>query len=151
MRRSVDRPAVEHAQGKKDVSQCRACKVPAQQQSTRRGEAKVVSSGEKQLLARMHELVWKHPRYRDRMIGAQLEQEGRRLDSDAVPAVVRKHYAQCDKARGTWGERQRQRSVRNIVVRENERIMAIVLNLAIRQRLLEILDAFVGDVGKPEA
>jgi putative transposase len=62
------------------VSQRRACRVLGQQRSTQRYQAKEVSVEETQILARMHELVRKYPRYGYRMIGAKLRQEGWRIN-----------------------------------------------------------------------
>ena len=62
------------------MSQRRACRVLGQQRSTQRYQAKEVSVEEKQILARMHELVRKYPRYGYRMIGAKLRQEGWRIN-----------------------------------------------------------------------
>ena len=78
------RQAVEHVQKKKDVSQRRACKLLGQQRSTQRYQPKEASAEEKQLLARMHELVRKYPRYGYRMIGAKLRQEGWHLNHKGV-------------------------------------------------------------------
>lgn len=59
-----------------DVSQRRACKALGVARSTQRYEARIDSAEERQLVARMHELVRKYPRYGYRMIGAKLRQEG---------------------------------------------------------------------------
>ena len=71
---------MEHVQQKKDVSQRRACQVLGQPRSSQRYKAKEVSDEEKSLVARIHELVRKHPRYGYRFITAKLRQEGRHVN-----------------------------------------------------------------------
>jgi putative transposase len=58
------------------VSQRRACQALGQPRSTQRYRAKQDSQEEQRLVARMHELVRKYPRYGYRMITAKLRQEG---------------------------------------------------------------------------
>lgn len=59
-----------------NVSQRRACQVLGQPRSTQRYQAKEVTQEERKLVARIHELVRKHPRYGYRFITAKLWQEG---------------------------------------------------------------------------
>lgn len=59
-----------------DVSQRRACQVLGQPRSSQRYQARKDSAFEQNLVARMHELVRKHPRYGYRFITAKLRQEG---------------------------------------------------------------------------
>jgi putative transposase len=59
-----------------DVSERRACEVLGQQRSTQRYKAKTDSEEKHRLVACIHELVRKHPRYGYRMITAKLRQDG---------------------------------------------------------------------------
>jgi len=68
--------AVRHVQGRRSVSQRRACKALGVSRSTQRYQAKQDTAEASRLVARMHELVRKYPRYGYRMIGAKLRQEG---------------------------------------------------------------------------
>jgi putative transposase len=58
------------------VSQRRACQALGVSRSTQRYQAKGDVAEVSRLVARMHELVRKYPRYGYRMIGAKLRQEG---------------------------------------------------------------------------
>jgi putative transposase len=58
------------------VSQRRACQALGVSRSTLRYQAKSDAAEVSRLVARMHELVRKYPRYGYRMIGAKLRQEG---------------------------------------------------------------------------
>jgi putative transposase len=58
------------------VSQRRACQALGVSRSTHRYQAKGDVAEVSRLVARMHELVRKYPRYGYRMIGAKLRQEG---------------------------------------------------------------------------
>lgn len=62
------------------MSQRRACEVLGQPRSTQRYEAKADTREEQRLVARMHALVLKYPRYGYRMITAKLRQEGWRVN-----------------------------------------------------------------------
>ena len=62
------------------MSQRRACEVLGQPRSTQRYEAKADTREEQRLVARMHALVRKYPRYGSRMITAKLRQEGWRVN-----------------------------------------------------------------------
>ena len=57
------------------MSQRRACEVLGQQRSTQRYQGKQDTEEEQRLVARMHELVRKHPRYGYRFITAKLRQQ----------------------------------------------------------------------------
>ena len=59
-----------------NVSQRRACEVLGQPRSTQRYQAKEDTEEEQRLVARMHELVRKHPRYGYRLITGTLRLEG---------------------------------------------------------------------------
>ncbi len=61
-----------------------------QSRSTQRYQAKEDSLEEKKLVARMHELVRKYPRYGYRMITAKLRQEGWRLNFKKVYRLWRR-------------------------------------------------------------
>ena len=61
---------------RRDVSQRRACKALGVSRSTQRYAAQADTAEETRLVANMHELVRKYPRYGYRMIGAKLRQEG---------------------------------------------------------------------------
>lgn len=58
------------------VSQRRACRVLGQPRSTQRYQSQADTSQEQQLVARLHELVRKYPRFGYRMMTAKLRQEG---------------------------------------------------------------------------
>ena len=75
---------VEHVQQQQNVSQRRACQALGQSRSTQRYAAKEDSQEEQRLVAAMHELVRKYPRYGYRMIWAKLRQEGWRVNVKRV-------------------------------------------------------------------
>ena len=62
------------------VSERRACQVLGQPRSTQRYQAKATSQEEKTLVACIHELVRKYPRYGYRFITAKLRQQGWRVN-----------------------------------------------------------------------
>ena len=72
------------------MSQRRACQVLGQPRSTQRYQAREDSQAEKQLVARMHELVRKYPRYGYRMITAKLRQEGWRVNFKRIYRLWRR-------------------------------------------------------------
>jgi len=72
------------------VSQRRACKSLGVSRSTQRYVAKEVSTEEKKLIARLHELARKYPRYGYRMMTAKLRQEGWRVNRKRVYRVWRR-------------------------------------------------------------
>jgi transposase InsO family protein len=72
-----------------DVSERRACKALGHPRSTHRYEARK-GEEERVLVARMHELVRKHPRYGYRRIGALLRREGFRVNIKRVHRLWRR-------------------------------------------------------------
>jgi len=84
------RQSVEHVGRRKDVSQRRACDVLGQPRSTQRYEAKTDTEEQQRLVARMHELVRRYPRYGYRMIGAKLKQAGWRVNIKKVYRLWRR-------------------------------------------------------------
>jgi putative transposase len=62
------------------VSQRRACQALGVARSTQRYQAREAPDATCRLVARMHELVRRYPRYGYRMIGAKLAQEGWRVN-----------------------------------------------------------------------
>lgn len=78
------RQAVRCLQERFGVSQRRACRVLGQHRSTQRQETKKAREGEQRLVARMLELVKKHPRFGYRRIGALLRREGWRVNRKRV-------------------------------------------------------------------
>jgi len=77
------REAVHEAQAMPEVSERRACEVIGQPRSTQRYVAKE-REGEKPLVAKMLELVRRHPRYGYRRIWALLRSEGFRVNVKRV-------------------------------------------------------------------
>jgi transposase InsO family protein len=78
------RQAVRFLQERFGVSERRACRVLGQQRSTQRQPPKGAKEGEARLVARMLELVRKHPRYGYRRIWALLRREGWRVNRKRV-------------------------------------------------------------------
>jgi putative transposase len=72
------------------VSERRACKVLGVARSTQRYRAKEISTDEKKLVTRLHELARKHSRYGYRMVTAKLRQEGWRVNAKRVYRLWRK-------------------------------------------------------------
>ena len=72
------------------VSERRACQVLGQPRSTQRYQEKEISAEEKKLVARIHELVQRHPRYGYRFITAKLRQEGWRVNFKRIYRVWRR-------------------------------------------------------------
>jgi transposase InsO family protein len=70
------RQVVRLLQERFGVSERRACRVLGQQRSTQRQPPKKAKEGEERLVARMLELVRRHPRYGYRRIWALLRREG---------------------------------------------------------------------------
>lgn len=66
------------------VSERRACQLFGQPRGTQRYQPQDISAEEKKLVARIHELVRKHPRYGYRFITAKLRQEGWRVNCKRV-------------------------------------------------------------------
>lgn len=62
------------------MSQRRACQALGVSRSTQRYQARKVPDATRRLVARMHQLVRRYPRYGYRMIGAKLAQEGWRVN-----------------------------------------------------------------------
>lgn len=77
-------------QRKLNVSQRRACRVLGQPRSVQRYEARRDTEQEQRLVARMHELVRKHPRYGYRFITAKLRQEGWRVNFKRIYRLWRR-------------------------------------------------------------
>jgi len=82
------RQAVRHLQEEFGVSQRRACRVLGQVRSTQRQEPRK-KEGEAKLVARMLELVRRHPRYGYRRIWALLRREGWRVNRKRVHRLWR--------------------------------------------------------------
>jgi putative transposase len=78
------RQAVGFLQERFGVSERRACRVLGQQRSAQRLPLKRATEEEKRLVARMLELVRKHPRFGYRRIGALLRREGWRVNRKRV-------------------------------------------------------------------
>ena len=78
------RQAVRCLQERFGVSERRACRVLGQQRSTQRQAPTKAPEGEGRLVARMLELVRKHPRYGYRRIWALLRREGWRVNRKRV-------------------------------------------------------------------
>lgn len=72
------------------MSQRRACEALGVPRSTQRYEARSDAADESRLVAGMHELVGKYPRYGYRMIGAKLRQEGWRVNIKKVYRLWRR-------------------------------------------------------------
>jgi len=72
------------------VSQRRACKALGVSRSTQRYRPKESSTEEKQLVARLHELARKYPRYGYRMMAAKLQQEGWHVNRKRVYRLWRR-------------------------------------------------------------
>jgi len=72
------------------VSERRACRLLDQPRSTQRYEAEAPSEEERRLVARIHELVRRHPRYGYRMITAKLRQEGWRVNFKRIYRLWRR-------------------------------------------------------------
>ena len=72
------------------MSQRRACQVLGQPRSSQRYQAKEASEEEKRLLARMHELVRKYPRYGYRFITAKLRQDGWKVNFKRIYRLWRR-------------------------------------------------------------
>ena len=72
------------------VSERRACHVLGQPRSTQRYQEKDTSAEEKKLVARIGELVRRHPRYGYRFITAKLRQEGWRVNFKRIYRVWRR-------------------------------------------------------------
>ena len=83
------RQAVRSLQERFGVSERRACRVLGQQRSTQRQPPKKAGEGEARLVARMLELVRKHPRYGYRRIWALLRREGWRVNRKRVHRLWR--------------------------------------------------------------
>ena len=73
-----------------DLSERRACRALQQPRGTQRYQASKVET-DKPLVAAMHELARKHPRYGYRRIHAMLEQEGFKAGRDRVHRLWRRH------------------------------------------------------------
>jgi putative transposase len=83
------RQAVRFLQERFGVSERRACRVLGQQRSTQRQQPPKAKEGEARLVARMLELVRKHPRYGYRRIWALLRREGWRVNRKRVHRLWR--------------------------------------------------------------
>jgi len=83
------RQAVRFLQGRCGVSERRACRVLGQQRSTQRQRPQRAKEGEGRLVARMLELVRKHPRFGYRRIWALLRREGWRVNRKRVHRLWR--------------------------------------------------------------
>ena len=78
------RQAARHLREAFGVSERRACRVLGQQRSTQRQAPTKAPEGEGRLVARMLELVRRHPRYGYRRIWALLRREGWRVNRKRV-------------------------------------------------------------------
>jgi transposase InsO family protein len=78
------RQAVRFLQERLGVSERRACRALGQHRSTQRQQTKKAPEGERWLVARMLELVRKHPRFGYRRIWALLRREGWRVNRKRV-------------------------------------------------------------------
>lgn len=74
---------MDHVQHTVDVSQRRACRVLSQPRSTQRYCPRLADD-EQALIARMHQLVSRHPRYGYRRIWALLRREGWRVNRKRI-------------------------------------------------------------------
>jgi transposase InsO family protein len=83
------RQAVRFLQERFGVSERRACRVLGQQRSTQRQQPRKAKEGQARLVARMLELVKKHPRYGYRRIWALLRREGWRVNRKRVHRLWR--------------------------------------------------------------
>jgi putative transposase len=83
------RQAVRFLQERFGVSQRRACRVLGQHRSAQRQPPKKATEGEARLVARMLELVRKHPRYGYRRIWALRRREGWRVNRKRVHRLWR--------------------------------------------------------------
>jgi transposase InsO family protein len=83
------RQAVRFLQEQLGASERRACRVLGQQRSTQRQRPKRATEEEGRLVARMLELVRKHPRYGYRRIWALLRREGWRVNRKRVHRLWR--------------------------------------------------------------
>ena len=83
------RQAVRFLQDRFGVSERRACRVLGQQRSTQRQPPKKATEEEVRLVARILELVRKHPRYGYRRIWALLRREGWRVNRKRVHRLWR--------------------------------------------------------------
>ena len=72
------------------LSQRRACKALGVSRSTQRYQAHQDNDELRRLVARMHELVRKYPRYGYRMIGAKLRQQGWRVNQKKIYRLWRR-------------------------------------------------------------
>lgn len=72
------------------VSERRACEVLGQARSTQRYQARHDSEQERRLVARIHELVRKYPRYGYRFITIKLRQEGWRVNFKRIYRLWRR-------------------------------------------------------------
>jgi putative transposase len=73
-----------------DLSERRACKTLGQPRATQRHQGTKTDT-DQPLVARMHELARKHPRYGYRRIHAMLEHEGFKAGRDRVHRLWRRH------------------------------------------------------------
>jgi putative transposase len=78
------RQAVRFLRERFGASERRACRVPGQQRSAQRQPPKKATEEEGRLVARMLELVRKHPRFGYRRIWALLRREGWRVNRKRV-------------------------------------------------------------------
>jgi putative transposase len=83
------RQAVDFLQERFGVSERRACRVLGQQRSTQRQPPKKATEEEGRLVARMLELVRRHPRFGYRRIWALLRREGWRVNRKRVHRLWR--------------------------------------------------------------
>ena len=85
------RALVRYLQDTYDVSQRRACAVLRQPRGTQRRRPRAASDLQRQLEARLLELVGKHPRYGYRRIWALLRHEGWRVNRQRVYRLWRRN------------------------------------------------------------
>jgi putative transposase len=81
---------VRHTQDRCRISQRRACQALSVSRSTVRYECQPDDDEARRLVARMHELVRRHPRYGYRFIGAKLRQEGWHVNSKRIYRLWRR-------------------------------------------------------------
>ena len=82
------------------------CEILGQSRSSQRYEAEPVSEEEQRLVARIHELVRKYPRYGYRMITAKLRQDGWRVNFKRIYRLWRKEGLKVPRKtrkNGVWG------------------------------------------------
>ena len=93
-----------------DVPERRACRVLGQQRSTQRQPPKKATEEEGRLVARMLELVRKHPRFGYRRIWALLRREGWRVSRETVRRWLHRGQLVWRRPRPTLGPKDPERA-----------------------------------------